>query len=434
MQPAPRIAFANLLRGLACALVVTSHCCGFWAHNHGSTNITHLVSLEGYQPAPETCANLGRFVTLFSHTPNFGVLLFFLISGFVIPLSLEKIGPGPFLVQRCFRLFPTYWGALAMIIATLVAARLWIFDLQPALPFDFWQVVHNAFLTKDFAWEPSIELGIWTLLVEIKFYLLAAFVYSLRREWRYPATLALVCCGCALMLGHFNRYNELFATSRYFFFTVTALTNAIPFLTYMLLGVVAQQYWSRKLAVSETIALTVGIYGLWLYLFTTTQFGLAQFWEYFLPSLYAATAFGICLGCQQAWNQRSARKPAVGGRTIRWGTAGLEFLANISYPLYLVHGTLGYAIFCLFWQATHSAAASATLGLGLVVAVATGLHYAVERPSIRWGKWLSEFVPGATRADCGESITIDPTLVIPPPSIRRRSPRAFKPYPRTDAA
>ncbi len=38
----------------------------------------------------------------------FGVALFFLISGFVIPLSFQSYGRLDFLVARFFRIYPTY--------------------------------------------------------------------------------------------------------------------------------------------------------------------------------------------------------------------------------------------------------------------------------------------------------------------------------------
>ena len=46
----------------------------------------------------------------------FGVALFFLISGFVIPLSVAKLSRSGFMVARIFRIWPTYLIGLAIAI------------------------------------------------------------------------------------------------------------------------------------------------------------------------------------------------------------------------------------------------------------------------------------------------------------------------------
>ncbi|TOO76409.1 acyltransferase, partial [Vibrio parahaemolyticus] len=50
---------------------------------------------------------------------KYGVQLFFIISGFVIFMSLERVKkPLDFIASRFTRLFPAYW--IALIITTLV--------------------------------------------------------------------------------------------------------------------------------------------------------------------------------------------------------------------------------------------------------------------------------------------------------------------------
>ena len=62
----------------------------------------------------------------------FGVALFFLISGFVIPFSLSRQRAGAFLVGRFFRIVPLYVVGFTISLAaigatTLYFARSWPF-------------------------------------------------------------------------------------------------------------------------------------------------------------------------------------------------------------------------------------------------------------------------------------------------------------------
>jgi peptidoglycan/LPS O-acetylase OafA/YrhL len=92
--------------------------------------------------------NLGRF----------GVALFFCISGFVIPFSLnrEPEQPAKFIVRRLFRLYPAYWTSLAIAAAfTHPSAR---------------ALVANITMAQRFVGEPDILRVYWTLAVELMFY------------------------------------------------------------------------------------------------------------------------------------------------------------------------------------------------------------------------------------------------------------------------
>src|SRR6266480_3962126 len=85
-RPQGRLGFLDVARGLAALLVLLSHAFG------------HL-------PA---AAALGRT----------GVLLFLVVSGFIIPASLEQGGSNArFWLRRFFRLFPLYWASIALAYA-----------------------------------------------------------------------------------------------------------------------------------------------------------------------------------------------------------------------------------------------------------------------------------------------------------------------------
>ena len=87
-----RLDFLDNLRGIAALAVFLSHA-------------GHKVS-PAFRTYLEPYFNLG----------SWGVVLFFLCSGFILPLSLERQGSlGRFWVRRFFRLYPLYWINVAII-------------------------------------------------------------------------------------------------------------------------------------------------------------------------------------------------------------------------------------------------------------------------------------------------------------------------------
>lgn len=110
----------------------------------------------------------------------FGVGLFFVISGFVIPFSLEK-GQAKFWIGRAFRLLPALWVSMGLAIALgkeVESAR---------------QIFGNAFMVADSIGEKKLVGVYWTLTCELYFYAVAAALYAARGN--LPWVYALMCAG-----------------------------------------------------------------------------------------------------------------------------------------------------------------------------------------------------------------------------------------------
>ena len=104
---------------------------------------------------------------------KFGVGTFFLISGFVIPFSLRRSGAGAFLLARALRIYPTFWAALLIEAATILASgRYW--HRPPAYGIGAYLV--NGLLIETPLGRPTVDWVSWTLSIEVKFYLLAAIL------------------------------------------------------------------------------------------------------------------------------------------------------------------------------------------------------------------------------------------------------------------
>lgn len=157
---AARIAHLDGLRGLAIALVFGYHAYARW------------TAVVPYGDALES-------VPLFRYG-IYGVELFFLISGYVIFMTLERCaGFGEFIYKRWLRLFPAMLlcSALIFLSAPYLAERPKglpvLRDLLPGLSFiepNWWAFVLGSP-------QGQLEGSFGTLYVEFKFYVLASLLF-----------------------------------------------------------------------------------------------------------------------------------------------------------------------------------------------------------------------------------------------------------------
>jgi peptidoglycan/LPS O-acetylase OafA/YrhL len=171
---AGRLEFLDTVRGVAALVVALQH-----------------TSEEIWSP-----------VLAWSHTwfrpGEFGVLAFFLCSGFIIPASLEKRGRlGEFWVGRFFRLWPLYLAMLAAVAIGFVTIP------QLGLPTGtspLGVLAVNATMVQVFTEVPILIGASWTLGYELVFYLLVSGLFALGVHKR-SAELATSLFAGALLLG-----------------------------------------------------------------------------------------------------------------------------------------------------------------------------------------------------------------------------------------
>jgi peptidoglycan/LPS O-acetylase OafA/YrhL len=157
--PVPRMAWLDALRGLA-ALVVA------WYHLSPSViGSRHHLAVHRY-------IDLGKY----------GVLLFFLVSGYVIPMSLERHGSmRRFWAGRLFRIYPAYLAAIAVI---LVLVELGVMPLPPTARTETaTTLLGHVTMMPDLLGVRGLVWPFWTLTFEMIFYLLVGglFVNNLHR-------------------------------------------------------------------------------------------------------------------------------------------------------------------------------------------------------------------------------------------------------------
>jgi peptidoglycan/LPS O-acetylase OafA/YrhL len=146
-----RLAWLDALRGIGALAVVGEHLTT-WA-------------MPWLRP---TSFNLGVY----------GVLVFFLVSGYIIPTSLERRGDvRAFWIGRLFRLYPLY-----LVVIGLVLALSWWIPVRQEVPRDASSVAAHATMLMDVVGVGGVLNTMWTLSYEMIFYLLvtAFFVTGVR--------------------------------------------------------------------------------------------------------------------------------------------------------------------------------------------------------------------------------------------------------------
>ncbi len=282
-----------------------------------------------------------------------GVAAFFVLSGFVIPLSLHSGGYhfrnyGAFLAKRFIRLHPAYLTGLTLVILLGYASSLSpLFsgpEFKPTAP----QILAHAFYACEFTGTPWLCPVFWTLAIEVQYYLLMGLAFPLLAHPSRAVRIATCATAAAL------------ATV----ISPTALVSHWFFL--FLLGCSVFQF-------------RAGIIGKAEFLAQFACFSLGTHLTLGLPTAAAASATALVLGFFHG------RTPAI-----------LSSLGTISYSLYLVHVPIGSRVINLAARFTDSLfARTAILALALVasIAAATVLFRVVELPTQRWASRIRYRTP-----------------------------------------
>ncbi len=349
--PAGRIDEIQLLRTVAAAMIVLLH-----------TQMTvHLYA-----------AKRGLDFTAFDEAPlGAGVDIFFVISGFIIVYASRSLFAGrnatEFLRRRVLRIAPMYWLALSIKLGMLAAAAA---IGMKAFPTAAMIVTSYLFIPYDSmgfgpAYPfPIIDLG-WSLNYEMFFYGLFALVIGFQRS-----TAVLMICALLLAASLLGSRVPPNAVALHFWSQPITLEFAA--------GALLAQLHLRgvSLTLAARMALGLGALALWRLIPLSMLEAHPGPGSYGWPRLISFGAGAVLLVA--AGTLRGSR-PA--GRMV----TKLAVLGDSSYCLYLFHPFLLMALAAALPRARVPAWAlwpSCLATVGVAIALAHGLHLALERPLI----------------------------------------------------
>jgi peptidoglycan/LPS O-acetylase OafA/YrhL len=273
---------------------------------------------------------------------EYGVHLFFVISGFVISYTLERSrSVADFLFSRFSRLYPTYWMALALLFVWGL--------LDPARQVWWPGYVVNATMLQKFVHFPDVDIVYWTLAVELVFYAVMSLVFFFG-QMRHIALVGIGWLAIGLVWGSVHHFepNEP---------TIGTLYLILPYAPFFIAGTMFYQLYSRGMDYLPVATIVLAAAVAWVIGGTTV--GIITI---VIFALFAAAVLG--------W-LRFLINPVT------------LWLGAISYPLYLVHRLPGYAF--LDWMNARHASVWLTLAIAVSGALVAAhvLSITVERPAMR---------------------------------------------------
>jgi peptidoglycan/LPS O-acetylase OafA/YrhL len=279
-----------------------------------------------------------------------GVELFFVISGFVICMSAWDRGVGRFFVSRVVRLFPAYWFA---VFATAAAVPLIAVGHPRAHVRD---LLVNLTMLQIPMQVPHIDGSYWTLWEELHFYLLFAIVVWRGLTYRSAVLFCLLWTVASVIVSNSSD-------------VVVHLVVGDEYSSFFVAGIAFYLMYRFR----PTILL-------WSIVGVSWALGLKRIY----PTVVAVAASGnhshIWPGVILVVTGIFAVMAAVALRWLTWVRgAWLTTAGALTYPLYLLHQEIGYALIVRL----HHQVPKWPLFIGLVTAmlvVAWLVHRLVERP------------------------------------------------------
>jgi len=323
MSTAGRLPMVHTLRGFAALLVM-------WCHLATCTNLK-------VQPDFSTISVFGRF----------GVEVFFVISGFILPYAMWRGGYelrdfGKFIAKRLIRLEPPYWCGIAVAVGLGYLARLapqYTGIAYTVTPVQL--LLHLGYLIPFTKYEWILPVA-WTLAVEFTFYLFLGLAFGLvRSRSRWP----------------FVAFTAICAISNFFFRDMHYLPYHWPI---FLMGMVVFRKTAALIDMRECL--------LWLTGLTV--------WAVYANG-WSETSFGALAAACILW--------------VKFQSRITDFFSDISYSLYLLHYPVGFKICNLLARYVHGYAASTVAVLGacaVCIGISWVLYRLVEMPSTRWSSAL----------------------------------------------
>jgi peptidoglycan/LPS O-acetylase OafA/YrhL len=342
-MPTRRLAFADALRGIASLAVFAQH------------SFERAVPLD-----------TGAFL---NGAPGvFGVVTFFILSGFVMPFSVSREPPlNEYVVRRLFRIYPAYLAALAFAaLSGLIAGT-------QATNFHFTgvELLSNLLFLFEYLKQPAYLGVTWTISLEIVWYVLFAAIYYTIGE-RWLRRMHTVLCAGLLAAGALSlAYGVRLPTGRVAM-VIAAVTGSL----------FAQ--WYRGQLSNRKLAASTALFAAAVTLATYASFGHLSHPNITLFQASTAWSLGTVLTLALIIAAKYQRLPRYleGPAWVRLGT--------ISYSVYLLHGPIISAMepFVHGWT-------QVLVSLAVTLGLAEAMFRFVERPGMELGVRISASMTAA---------------------------------------
>jgi peptidoglycan/LPS O-acetylase OafA/YrhL len=290
-----------------------------------------------------------------------GVDLFFIISGFVIYMSLTKTNKiSEFVISRFSRLFPVYWFAVTLttILCIIFSYNVSIITLRNYLG--------NLTMMPLYTGSPNIDNSYWTLLVELEFYVLISFFYFYNKtisvfNKSLLVLAAMIVLNAACIFMHHGQ----------------KVIQYIPILSFWNLFLTGMIFYKMMHENSSKISFyLIIVLNLAVVFFTHDQAGFSRF--YLSPLQHLICVF-LYIGLFYL---------IINKRLTFLRNKAIVFLGAISYSTYLIHQTIGYILIDELEKVIKNSTVCLFAALTGILCLSFIINKYIERPSMKYFKTL----------------------------------------------
>ncbi len=293
-----------------------------------------------------------------------GVDLFFIISGFVILMTLEKtVKWKDFAVSRFSRLYPTYWTCVTLT-TLLICTHLGSF--HKSFPNLAWEYVANMTMFQKYFGVRNLDAPYWTMIVEMLFYIfmLIIFIFKKLKHIELIGTIMLI----PVFIYSTSFFNEHFP------FLHQSISHWIPLANHFplfLAGIIFYKIKTDKHSFRRYLLIVICfICQLFLFDDGGRSFLFISFKPYVFMLLFYFILFTLY----------------VNGYLKSLKNNFFLFLGSISFSLYLFHQLVGTKIIIpgLMTYLHFNYWLSASIAFIIVIAVAYLISTIVEKPAMEY--------------------------------------------------
>lgn len=321
-----RLEVLDSIRGLAAFVVVIYH-----------------FTYRYYEIYPQNNQLLFSF-----YEGKYGVQTFFILSGFVIFMTLSRIEkPIDFIISRFSRLYPVFW--FCVIFSFTIISIFGLYGREVT----FSQMIINFSMIPSVFNTPSVDGVYWTLLYELKFYFWIFIIYSLGFIKKIDKLILIY-----ILLGFCFHF---FVNQESIFGKILLKLFVFDYLSYFISGIIFYKIYNNER--TKILMLTLILCFLFSQITNTYENGLVTLSIIYL--IFLVFSFG----------------------KLDWfSNKFLTYLGTISYSLYLIHQNIGYILLNYFNLIKIEPLISLILSIFIVMILSTLISLFIEKRSTNYLK------------------------------------------------
>jgi peptidoglycan/LPS O-acetylase OafA/YrhL len=295
-----------------------------------------------------------------------GVELFFMISGFVILMTLEKVKSSKeFVVSRLIRLYPTYWTCVTITALFMVMHSHSISTNFLVMYFTNLTMFHNYFF------QQHLDPAYWTMIIEMLFYIFMLAIYR-QGHLNEIELIGMIVLLPLFIYGTMLSYQFPILNTR-----LVRFAGLVNFFPLFFSGILYYKLKYDSISIYRVIMLVCSfIVQITLFHTIEGRFGFITLSEYaIMLTLYNAV---FLLYTFDKLNF------IVNRVTV--------FFGNISYPLYLIHQYISLVFIFPFLIKYLNFWVACIIDVSIVVGIAYLINIFVEKPTMKYARqrWLKK--------------------------------------------